>query len=161
MTGISNKNVIGASGIGAAALLYLYEAYKLPLGRAGMPGIGFVPVIIGAVLLALCVVLIARELIFPAPRGQAQADPWEEESEGESTGLKKPILITAAMLAFPVALVNLGFLISSAALLFVVLRVMEFRGWLGSLIAALLTVALAHVIFSLWLNVYFPKGILG
>lgn len=161
MAGIS-KNVIGASGIGVIALFYLYQAHKLPFGSAGMPGMGFVPVLVGVALLALCVALIVSDLASPARGGVREADLWEEEEgESESAGYKNPAVITAVMLIYPIALDTLGFVISSAALLFVVLRVMKYRGWLGSLVAAVLTSTVAHLVFSVWLKVYFPKGILG
>jgi len=55
----------------------------------------------------------------------------------------------------------LGFIPSSILLLGLSLRLMEYRGWLGSLIVAALITFSAYFLFAYWLHVNFPKGILG
>lgn len=156
-----NKNVLGALGIGLITLVYLYEAFQLPFGSAGAPDMGFVPVLMGTALLVLCIILIGKELLFPVKSNNQEVDLWEEEEEGESAGLKKPLIITIALIIYPIILVQLGFILSTIALLFVTLRVMEYRSWLISLLVAILATVLANYIFSGWLSIYFPKGFLG
>ena len=56
------KNTLVASGIGAATILYLYEAFQLPFGAARMPDMGFVPVLGGFSVLGLCALMIGRWL---------------------------------------------------------------------------------------------------
>ncbi|CEP69389.1 Protein of unknown function DUF1468 [Moorella glycerini] len=156
-----SRNVMGALGIGIITLIYLYEAFQLPFGSAGAPDMGFVPVLMGIALLVLCIMLIGKELLLPAKSVGQEVDLWDEEGEGESTGFKKPLIIIVALLIYPIILVNLGFILSTIILLFIALRVMEYRSWLISLLVALVTTVLANIIFSSWLSIYFPKGILG
>lgn len=156
-----SKNVIGALGIGIITLIYLYEAFQLPFGSAGAPDMGFVPVLMGIALLFLCIILIGKEILFPAKSNDQEIDLWEEEGEGESAGIKKPLIITVALIIYPIVLVKLGFILATVALLFITLRVMEYRSWWVCLLIAIITTVLTNFIFSSWLSIYFPKGILS
>ena len=62
---------------------------------------------------------------------------------------------------YPPAFLHLGFIPSTILLLALSLRLMEYRGWLGSLIIAALITFSAYFLFGYWLHVNFPKGILG
>ena len=59
------------------------------------------------------------------------------------------------------AFLYLGFVLSTVLLLAASLRLMEYRGWTGSLIIAALITVCAYLLFGYWLHVNFPKGILG
>lgn len=163
MAGIS-KNVAGALAIGITTSIYLYEALKLPFGSAAAPGMGFMPVLVALTVLTLCLVLIGTEWLWVSrgtPPNDRVKDLWEEEEEGESSGYKKPFMLILTLLLYPWALTYLGFILSSIFLLYTSLRIMAYRNWWISLAVATVTSILAHIIFSNWLGIYFPKGILG
>ncbi len=159
MTRIS-KNTWGAAGIGAATLVYFVEAWKLPFGSPSSPGLGFMPVLGALSVLGLCLIVIARELFRPGDRSGPEVDRFDEEEKGESSGLKKPLLLGAALLVYPLGFVFVGFIPATFFLLLISLRVMEYRGWAASLIMACLITLASYGIFSYFLDVRFPRGIL-
>ena len=155
------KNVMGATGIGVVAIVYILEAFTLPMGTLRTPNMGFVPLIIGFVLLGCCVLLIALDRLLPGAVEETVifSEEEDEEPEGESTGLKKPGIIAGALLIYPFLFTTLGFIISTFLLLYITLRVMEYKTWRGSLLASVLAVLATYVIFAVCLGVYFPNGI--
>jgi len=155
-----SPNTWCAIGVLAGTLIYLAEAWKLPFGSARNPDIGFLPILTGFVVLGLALVLIGTEFFRPAVL-KKEIDLFDDEEKGESAGLKRPLILGAAILFYPPAFLHLGFIPSTIPLLALSLRLMEYRGWLGSLIIAALITFSAYFLFGYWLHVNFPKGILG
>jgi hypothetical protein len=155
-----SSNTWCAIGVSAGALIYLVEAWKLPFGGARNPDIGFLPILTGFIVLGLAVLLIGADFVRPAAP-KKENDLFADEEHGESAGLKKPLLLGAAILIYPAVFLYLGFLLSTILLLTVSLRLMEYRGWVGSLLMAALITVLAYLLFGHWLHVNFPRGILG
>ncbi len=152
-----SKNTLAASVIGALTVIYLYEAFQLPFGAARMPDMGFVPVLAGFLVLGLCLLLIGKDLFFLQKRKPQETQAENAREEGDS---RRPLLISLALIAYPLILVPIGFIPSTIGLMFYCLWVMKYRGWLGSLVIALLATGVAHLLFAIWLHVPFPKGIL-
>jgi hypothetical protein len=153
-----SPNTWCAIGVSAGTLIYLAEAWELPFGGARNPDIGFLPILTGFIVLGLAFLLIGWEFFRPdAPK----KDLFADEEKGESAGFKKPLILGAAILVYPAAFLHLGFLLSTILLLALSLRLMEYRGWPGSLIIASLVTLSAYFLFGYWLHVNFPKGILG
>jgi putative tricarboxylic transport membrane protein len=160
MTRLS-KNASGAAGVAAATLIYLLEARKLPFGSIRHPEIGFMPILAGLTLLGLCLILFGKELLRPARQKDQELDLFENgENRGESAGLRRPLILSAALFVYPLAFVSLGFILSTILLVAVSLRVMEYRGWLGSLLTAIGVSLLSFFLFAEWLAVQLPRGIL-
>jgi len=155
-----SSNTWCAIGVSAGTLIYLAEAWKLPFGGARNPDIGFLPILTGFIVLGLALLLIGAEFFRPAAP-KKEVDLFVDEGKGESAGLKKPLILGAALLLYPAAFMYLGFLSSTILLLTLSLRLMEYRGWPGSLIIAALIALAAYLLFGYWLHVNFPKGILG
>lgn len=155
-----SKNTWDAIVVSAGTLIYLAEAWKLPFGSARNPDIGFLPILMGFLVLSLSLIMIGAEFLGPAV-SKKEIDLFDDEEKAESAGLKKPLILGAAILIYPPAFVHLGFIPSSILLLGLSLRLMEYRGWLGSLIIAALITFSAYFLFGHWLHVNFPKGILG
>lgn len=156
-----SHNAWGAAGIAVGTLIYLFEARKLPFGSVRNPDIGFMPILIGFLVLGLCLVLLLRELFRPPQDRKKEVDLFDEEEKEETASLKKPLLLGAAILIYPLAFVSLGFLSATVLLTTVSLRVMEYRGWFWSFGIAVSITLSAYLLFGSWLHVNFPKGILG
>ena len=154
-------NVIGATGVGAAAIIYILDALTLPIGTVQSPNMGFVPLIIGLVLLGCCVLLVALDWLFPGKveKMVVFSEDEDDEPEGESTGYKKPGIIAGALLVYPFIFTALGFVISTFLLLFVALRTLEYKTWRISLLTSVVAILITYVVFSVLLGVYFPSGI--
>ena len=159
MTRIS-KNAMGAIGVGAATLIYLVEARKLPFGSIRNPEIGFLPIVAGLTLLGLCLLLLGKEFLRRERPKEKELDLFEDEEPGESTGLRKPIILSLAIFIYPLAFVYLGYILSTILLVTVSLRVMEYRGWMMSLLIAVGVSLVSFFIFAGYLEVQLPPGIL-
>jgi hypothetical protein len=157
-----SKNAWGAIGVAAATLVYLLEARKLPFGSIRSPDLGFMPILAALVLLGLCLFLLGKEFFRPARPEAKEVDLFEEkEEETESAGFKKPIILSAVLLFYPLGFVSLGFILSTIPLVTVSLRVLEYRGWVGSFLIAVLVSLASFFLFAYWLDVQLPRGILG
>ncbi len=144
----------------AATLVYLNEARKLPFGSIHNPEIGFMPILAGWILLALCLIMLAKELLRRDRQKGKELDLFEDEERGESAGLRKPLILSAAIFVYPLAFVSLGFILSTILLVTVSLRVMKYRGWVMSLLIAIGVSLASFFIFSGYLEVQLPPGIL-
>jgi hypothetical protein len=156
-----SKNFWGAAGVAMGTLIYLVEARKLPFGAPRHPDLGFLPIVAGLALLGLCIILMGRELLRPAGREAREVDLFEDGEKAESAGLKKPLILSAAIFVYPLAFVYMGFILATITLVTVSLWVMEYRGWLGSMVMASGVTLLSYFFFGYWLNVNFPKGVIG
>ena len=156
----TSRNMIVPATIGGLTLIYLYESFELPLGTAHMPDLGFVPVLFGFFVLGLCLLMIGKEIFSTQPAKDEDGNK-EGRTNGPPGSQKNLIFISVAIFLYPISLVNLGFIPSTIALMFVCLWMMKFRGWFGSLVTAIAATGVAYLLFGVWLNVYLPKGILG
>lgn len=152
-----SKNTIAASAIGAVTIIYLREAFRLPFGATRMPDMGFVPVLAGFLVLGICILLIAKDLLYPAKAPAAETPANDKEDKGSSW---RPLLLSLALIVYPLILIPVGFIPATIGLMFYCLWVMKYRGWVGSLVIALIATGAAHLLFAVWLHVPFPKGIL-
>lgn len=153
--------MISAVCIAVLSALYLNEARKIPFGSFGMPGAGFVPVLIGIALFTLCALLVVKEILFQRQAARNPAvDLWEEGGESSGGSMKKPLLLGGSFLFYAFFFSSIGFVVSTVALLWVCFMVFEFRGLAGSLIASLILTAVGYIVFSMWLDVQFPHGLL-
>ena len=156
-----SKNSLGALGIAAATLVYLAEARKLPFGSIRNPDLGFMPILAGLALLGICLFMFGKEVLRPARHKGKEVDLFEDrEEEGESAGLRKPLILSVTLFFYPLAFGSLGFILSTICLVTVSLRVMEYRGWLGSLVLAIGISLASFFLFAHWLDVQLPRGLL-
>jgi putative tricarboxylic transport membrane protein len=145
---------IAAAALGAAAAFYLYVAWQIPVPRytvATTPG--FLPIVLGTLMLCLCVALLAQALL--ARGGDADAPV-----EFSPAGLVRVAGVLVALLAYVVLLDTLGFLLASFLFLVAVTPLfgrVPWWMWLG--VPAGLAVA-AHVAFVVILKLRLPSGLL-
>ncbi len=155
-----SKNALGASGVAAATLVYLNEARKLPFGSIHNPEIGFMPVLAGWTLFGLCLLMLVIELLRGERQKAKEVDLFEDEERGESAGLRKPLILSAAVFIYPLLFVYLGFIMATILLVTVSLRVMKYRGWVMSLVIAVGVSLVSYFTFAGYLGVQLPPGIL-
>jgi hypothetical protein len=155
------KNIMGAAGIGIVAIVYTLDALTLPMGTLRAPNMGFVPLIIGIGMIVGCVMLIVTDRLVSDKSEEAVvfSEEEEEEPEGESTGYKKPGIIAGSLLVYPIVFTTFGFIISTILLLYIALRVMEYKTWRVSLLTSVISVLVTYAIFAGLLGVYFPNDI--
>jgi hypothetical protein len=144
------KEIITAIAMLIFSLVYLYGSLSLHVGTARNPGAGFLPVLIGlSLLVSSCLYLY-----------QAIRQPRAVLEEAEPVGklnLWVPTGIAVVIFGYPLLLRHMYFIPSTALGLFVLFRLMRFKGWIVSLSAAVVISVLIFLLFS-WLGVILPNG---
>ena len=135
-----------AVAFGAGALKQY--AYWGPNG----PGPAFLPFWLGVVMVVLATLLFVGSL-----RAKDPGDDWLPTGEG----LRRLGLVLGATIAY-VALLNvLGMVVATVLFLVALMRVLDRCGWPLTLGVALATAGSIYVVFSRWLKVPLPTGMLG
>jgi len=145
---LRRDHVAGGAFIVAGAFL-LAVSTDLPFGTMASPGAGMLPTLLVGILMAFGLILILRAGESPAFTTIA----WENLPHAI-----RVVCVTVAGIAF---YERLGFLVTMAALLFIVTFVIERR---HIAIAAALSVGVtvfAYVLFGTLLKSPLPRGILG
>lgn len=133
----------------ALGLAALYKASNLPFGTVREPDSGFFPSLICIALIVFAGVSLAT---FEAP-SPAEGTP-------EPRGPVRVWVVVAALAAYALALVPVGFLLCTAALIVLLLKGMGAVPWLLSLALAATAAAACYGLFTR-LGVPLPAGILG
>jgi hypothetical protein len=133
-------------------LWFAVAARQYPYQSPNGPGSGFLPFWLGLTMAAL-----AAGLVVGATRS---SDPGRRWLPGRR-GLARLVVVVGATAAF-IALMNvLGMTVGTVLFLVVLLRLLEGHGWLTTLAVAVGTAAVNWLVFTHWLRVPFPPGILG
>jgi putative tricarboxylic transport membrane protein len=133
------------------------SAYRLGLGTFNQPGPGFIFFMASILLVILSVIDLCNTFV-----GQSK-----RETQGEETlvwsGLRwqKVLLVFMGMVIYIYLFKFLGFLVSTFLLMIYLFKAVEPTRWWISILSSLITISISYGIFSLWLNVPFPTGILG
>jgi putative tricarboxylic transport membrane protein len=134
-------------------LLALFEvclSMKLSPGTLKYPGPGFFPIIIGAFLLFFSLLLIIMVARGEKPSDYYTIPPFPG----------KVWLICALMFGYSFLLEYLGYIISTALLLFYLFKYPASKKWGPALLMSAVVVILTYYFFGVLLDAQFPKGIL-
>jgi putative tricarboxylic transport membrane protein len=143
----------------AAVALIVLAAWFVAIGRRFPywrletgPGSGFLPVWLGIALAVLAI------LLFVNAGGTASGDGrWLPDR----AALRRLALILGASVVFVAAMDAVGMIVGPALFLVFVLRVVERYRWTTVLGVAAAAAAANYVVFTYWLRVPFPTGVLG
>ncbi len=127
----------------------------LGLGRASEPKTGFMPFLIGLILIILSAVLLVQSTAEVSKNHRTRASPWSD------IHWKRVIFMIILLLAYCILLPILGYLISTFLLMVLSMRVIEPRNWLATMMVGIMTSIISYLIFDVWLQVSFPHGILN
>lgn len=124
---------------------------ELRWGTLHRPGPGFMPTLIGSLL-----ILLGFLLTFLSTR--------RREKKVEQVSLKefwrRGVYSLLASFLYVFLLDPLGFVIATVFLIFSLLKIMGTRKWFTPVLISVLTAAVSYLIFEVWLRINFPKGIL-
>jgi len=143
------KERIVSLGILLFALVYLAGSISLKVGTLAQPGAGQFPAAIAFSLLAIAGFHVWRTFRKTA-----------EKEEGHSWTQLAPAGIAAALVAYPILLKALSFLLSTFIVLFTLLLLLKFKTRLISFLTALAATILAFIVFSGFLGVVLPSGVM-
>ena len=147
-----------ADRIAGAVLLALAVAFSAGALRyytytgPGGPGSAFVPFWLGVLMTVLAAMLLAGALRAP------DAGPeWLPRGEG----LRRLLLVLGVTIALVALLKVLGMILGTMLFLIVLLRRLDRIPWPLTLSVAAATAGLNYLVFTHWLRVPFPVGVLG
>jgi putative tricarboxylic transport membrane protein len=125
------------------------EGINLGLGKSNLPGIGFVPLLVGS---SLAVCGLTLMLLVTLKGEQCDDKIWEGQN------WKNLVLSILSLFGYALLMESLGFLITTFFFLFFLFKLTAPKKWLAPLLTSLLVAVSCYLVFSLWLNVSLPKG---
>ncbi len=135
-------------------------AFKLKPGSFANPGPGFMPFLSGLLLVFFGLVLMVQTIRERSrdTKGMPEDEtsvPWNWRR------LSGPSLTVLVLVGYVLLLGPLGFLLTSFLCLLVLFKFADPQRWLTPLVLAFGTTWVSFFIFSVWLKVQFPRGLLG
>jgi Tripartite tricarboxylate transporter TctB family len=127
-----------------------YEAGKLPFGRLSVPGSGFFPTVLAAVLAVISFVGLFRTF----------------GTNGVSSRIDSPLLwgkiflTVTLLLAFAALFESAGYLVTAFLFVLSLLRIVERKSWMQAGIVAFSASLVSYMIFGLLLGTPLPSGFL-
>lgn len=158
---------VRAETIGAGVLLLVaigYTVYGLryPLGTLKAPGPGVFPLVIGL----LAAVLALLELFEGIGDWRSCLRTGTPVSGGppaycvDTFDERRPAILVVALVVYLMVVQTVGFLTTTAVLVVVTSRLMGARDWGRPVALALGTVLVCYVLFTVWLRMSLPTGLL-
>lgn len=133
------------------ALAYLALGFRLKLGTVGIPGPGFLPLVIGAALAACSLCFLFRTA--------RSARPSRVKAPGAPGNARAAVYgIPACTLAYPFGLDTFGFLAATTGAALAMLLLLQPRRFAWALATAALTAVIGFLVFPVALGVSFPFG---
>ena len=133
-------------------VLQCAESISLGLGSIGEPGPGFMPFVVGLIMIGLAVALFFESHIETVKKRPPKISLWGD------VYWKRVVYIALIMLAYAVLLPTLGFLLDTFVMMVLLLKSGEPVKWPAAIIVGALTSGAAYVLFGIWLRVSFPAG---
>jgi hypothetical protein len=125
------------------------EALQVPFGSFRMPGAGFFPLLLGATLGVLALVLFGVQVL-----GDTQAVTQVRPARAEVLYLMGAIFAAAWLFE------RAGYVLTMVLFLGVVLKVLGKLGWVTTVVLALVGSLAAYVLFGRVLMIALPSGLL-
>ena len=137
--------LLGVAFSGMALWKYTYWG---PTG----PGSGFLPFWLG-----LAMAVLAAGLLLGTRRTREPGARWLPEG----AGLRRLVAVLGVTAGLVVVLKIVGMVVGTVLFLVAILRFVERMRWRSTLAIAVGTAAVNYLIFTYWLRVPFPLGVLG
>jgi len=127
-------------------------APQYDLGTASAPGAGLMPLLSGSLVCFFAV------LTFLSAYRRKSGDVKKIWADIQ---FKKLVFVLIMLLLYALLIEKVGFLLSTFLLIFLLLRFVDPRSWMTSLIGGGITSILSYLLFETWLKAQLPRGILG
>jgi hypothetical protein len=143
----SVDRTVGLAAVCGGVLLAVV-GWRLDPGTSKLPGPGFFPLLIAVTMGALGFWLLLRP------------GDGEKPAQAESSRWNSFALALVSIIGYGIILQDLGYLISTSALLVVQLRWVEKQNWRISLLTAGMASLISLIVFRVLLKVPLPLGVL-
>jgi len=139
----------------ALAVIVLYDSKRFGLGTLNHPGPGFLPFCCGLILIGLSMIIfIQATAMHSIEKNGSLRKLWE------GVRWSKAIYIVLALLVYVLTFTYFGFLISTFMMLLFLFKAIEHQKWSVAVLEAILASIISFLVFGLWLDVQFPRGII-
>jgi putative tricarboxylic transport membrane protein len=126
---------------------------KYGIGSLDEPGPGFFP-LIGGGLLSLAALIHLVQLMRKPEGGARESGLWGEAHWGRS------ITVVAGLTLYAFTVDLLGFIIATFLLMFILFSLYDRTKYIFAIFGSLSVITITYCVFSIWLKVQFPAGIL-
>jgi putative tricarboxylic transport membrane protein len=137
----------------ALGIAQCVESVRLGLGSMMEPGTGFMPFVLGLVMIVLASALLLECSVEIKKKRTAKISVWGD------VYWSRVVYITVLMAAYAVLLPKLGYLLDTFLIMILLLKSGEPIKWPTAIFVGALTAGFSYVLFGVWLSVSFPKGI--
>jgi hypothetical protein len=134
------------------------HAVQLKLGSLRAPSTGFLPFLCG-----LCLLILGLILVIPNVSKRLREKSRATDGRGPRDWKKflNPSLTIAMLLGYVLLLDTLGFVLVTFLCLLILFKLSAPEKWLQPFVLSFATAAISYLLFSVWLQCQFPKGLLG
>lgn len=134
------------------SIVVCIASLSLGIGTSRSPGMGFLPFCASALLGTLSLGLFVKACI-------KKDAAWGQKLFVAKTWKKVP-LVLIALGAYVVLLPLAGYLFGTFFFMIFVLRLAGLEKWRWVLVSSAVTTGVTYFVFSVWLGVQFPRGII-
>jgi len=134
------------------AVWFSVGALDFPYWAPTGPGSGFLPFWLGVALGILALLLVVQ-----TSRAGTPGPAWLPAGPG----LRRLLVVVGATVVLVTLLPVLGMTLGAALFLVGILRFLEAYSWLATVAIAVGTAVANYLVFTYWLRVPFPVGVLG
>jgi len=131
-------------------LAFCLASVSLGLGEVHQPGPGFLPFLVGAILL----VLSALILISALRRGR----PEKAKPAAGMGKYRKGGLILLGLIFYNLALSSVGFTLTTFLFVVFLMKIVETQRWARTIVTALCSAVGFYLVFQSWLMLDLPMG---
>lgn len=137
-----------AIALGAVGGFFAWHANRLPFGTLAEPGPGFLPLLLGLLLVACAAALLWRTRI--AARGMT----------GTELGHRDVVIAYLALVLLPLGFERLGAGITFTVFIAVLLVAIDAMAWWRAIVGAAVSTSVVWLVFKHLLGVQLPRGLL-
>ena len=154
--GSESEDVNGRKGVGPVrshaphrSWRCIVDSSQLTFGGIRNPGPGFLPCFAGATLMILSGYCMVKGLLV------------EKKEKVFHRSIMGVVIVVTLLILYVLVLRSLGYFLATFVLLVFLFKIGGFRRWAFVVLGALLTVSINYLVFSYWLSIRFPRGVLG
>jgi hypothetical protein len=149
----AKRESIAAFALFIFSLVYLTSGLGIRIGRAANPGPGFMPLVVGILLVFFSGIDLLRTL-----RRRQSSISAAEGDESAPAGILLPLGTAACVLSFPFLLKGLKFILSTFLVMFIMLVMNRYKHLVLNAVIALVIALGSFVFFYMILGVVLPMG---
>jgi len=136
--------------------LSILSATKLSVLESAGPQEGFFPLIMGVIMAGLGMIVVFRSYTAEI---HATDKVLKKERAGYADTLRLLVYL-ALIVLYAIVFESLGFLVSSALFLALVLKIIEKKGWRITLLVTIVAVSTSYFLFTFLLHIPLPQGLI-